>query len=567
LDTKFSALYRSILKLGLYGDGSAESRRVYLVDRDGRAIYHYSPGRVGQDLSEQPAVQTLLRGETNTLRTQDLDGHEIIASSALLPGIGWGLILEENWAVLTQASQDYRRTLVILLGLGVLLPVAAVALGARRVVSPIVQLTEAARAVTAGDLNQTIVADTDDELEILADQFNQMSRQLQASYASLEQRVADRTRELATLNAVAAAVSRSLDLEEVLYDALDKTMEAVGMEAGAAFRLGDDADTLTLMAYRGLSDHFVRQASRLPLQVSLAGQASSAGAPTVRLVPQYPDGALKALLQDEGLQTIISVPLITKGKLLGAINLASRHHRIASAEEIGLLAAVGQQTALAVENARLYEQAEQHAVAAERNRLARELHDAVTQTLFSSSLIADVLPRLWQRDPEQAQQRLAELRELTRGALAEMRTLLLELRPAALDEADLNDLLKQLAESVTGRARVPVSVEASDSCPAPTEVKVALYRISQEALNNIVKHAGASCVNLRLVCTSDTILLQVQDDGRGFNPGNVPSNHLGLGIMQERAAAIGARLEIESEVGLGTEIRVLWKAPSTEAQR
>jgi signal transduction histidine kinase len=98
-------------------------------------------------------------------------------------------------------------------------------------------------------------------------------------------------------------------------------------------------------------------------------------------------------------------------------------------------------------------------------------------------------------------------------------------------------------------------------------VKVALYRISQEALNNIVKHAGASCVNLRLVCTSDTILLQVQDDGRGFNPGNVPSNHLGLGIMQERAAAIGARLEIESEVGLGTEIRVLWKAPSTEAQR
>ena len=131
------------------------------------------------------------------------------------------------------------------------------------------------------------------------------------------------------------------------------------------------------------------------------------------------------------------------------------------------------------------ERAREMAVLEERNRLARDLHDAVSQTLFSASLIAEVLPRLWERDQDEGRRRLEEVRQLSRSALAEMRTLLFELRPAALAEAELGDLLRQLADTITGRGRLPVTVEISSRTTLPSEVKVAFYRIAQEALNNV----------------------------------------------------------------------------------
>ena len=138
------------------------------------------------------------------------------------------------------------------------------------------------------------------------------------------------------------------------------------------------------------------------------------------------------------------------------------------------------------------EEEREKAAIAERTRLARDLHDAVSQTLFSASLIAEVLPRIWEKNQPEGKKRLEEIRQLTRGALAEMRTLLLELRPAALADTDLGDLLHQLGESITGRARVPVDVTVNGECHVlTTEVKVALYRIAQEALNNVAKHSGA----------------------------------------------------------------------------
>jgi signal transduction histidine kinase len=202
------------------------------------------------------------------------------------------------------------------------------------------------------------------------------------------------------------------------------------------------------------------------------------------------------------------------------------------------------------------------AVAAERSRLARELHDAVTQTLFSASLIAEVLPTLWKRDYNEGERRLSELRELTRGALAEMRTLLLELRPATLSEADLGDLVTQLAESITGRSRLPVSLDVNGECEIPSEVKIALYRITQEALNNVAKHSGANQAAVSLHCSSEQVRLCVRDNGRGFDPETIPVDSLGLGIMNERAEAIGASLEILSQDHQGTEVVVVWKDPT-----
>ena len=231
--------------------------------------------------------------------------------------------------------------------------------------------------------------------------------------------------------------------------------------------------------------------------------------------------------------------------------------------------------ALAEANLRLLEEIEQRqraeeelaakaaeaAVTSERNRLARDLHDAVTQTLFSASLIAEVLPDLWQLDPEAARDTTAELRQLTRGALAEMRTLLLELRPAALTQTRFRDLLKQLTEALVGRSRLPIELTVDGERTLPPDVQVALYRIAQESLNNIVKYARAAKVVIHLVFSTAGVYMEIVDDGVGFDPLEIKPASLGMRIMRERAEVIGAELNIESQRGQGTRVTASWVAP------
>lgn len=206
----------------------------------------------------------------------------------------------------------------------------------------------------------------------------------------------------------------------------------------------------------------------------------------------------------------------------------------------------------------LAEKAAQEAVAIERTRLARDLHDAVTQTLFSASLIAEVLPDIWELNQAEGQKRIEELRQLTRGALAEMRTLLVELRPNALTEIPLPDLLRQLCESLIGRARLPIQFNVEGQRKLLPDVQIGLYRIAQEALNNVVKHAKATqaVVTLRL---NGNVRLSVADNGCGFDPTGIPPDHLGLKIMCERAESIGAHFSIYSEPGEGTQISITWE--------
>jgi signal transduction histidine kinase len=204
------------------------------------------------------------------------------------------------------------------------------------------------------------------------------------------------------------------------------------------------------------------------------------------------------------------------------------------------------------------EQREEAAAAAERERLARDLHDAVTQSLFSVSAIAEALPEIWERDRAEARRGLEQLRQLTQGALAEMRSLLLELRPSALTEQKLDVLVHQLTEAMISRTRIPVTAQVTGDCALPVEASIALYRIAQEALNNIVKHARASRARVELHCEAGYARLCISDDGRGFDPAAAQSGQLGLDIMRERAQAIGAHLRIESQPDQGTRILVEW---------
>lgn len=220
--------------------------------------------------------------------------------------------------------------------------------------------------------------------------------------------------------------------------------------------------------------------------------------------------------------------------------------------------------------AQLQEQATQRdisqtvAVLEERQRLAQNLHDAVNQSLFSAGLIAEVLPRLWERNPVEARRSLEDLRRLTRGALAEMRGLLGELQPLILTDTELGDLLHQLGSALTGRTNVPVKVTVEGEGILPADVQVVLYRLCQEGLNNIAKHAKAAQVTIHLKHILKGVVIRIHDDGRGFEPERIAEGHYGLSIMHQRAEAIGASLTIASQPGQGTEITIDWTETPAE---
>ncbi len=197
----------------------------------------------------------------------------------------------------------------------------------------------------------------------------------------------------------------------------------------------------------------------------------------------------------------------------------------------------------------------------ERNRLARDLHDTVTQTLYSANLIAEIIPRLWKRNPKDATKRLEEIRQLNNVALTEMRVLIFELRPSSFVEENLGTLLKELAKSISTRSKIPIGVQLDGKCKFPPEVELGLYRIAQETLNNIAKHSFATRANISLKCNPGILQLQVTDNGNGFDTAKISKTNLGLTIIKERAKLIGASIEIDSGPGTGTEISVSYSYP------
>lgn len=393
---------------------------------------------------------------------------------------------------------------------------------------------------------------------------------------TLERSVVERTQELARRQRVADGMRETLavlnsdrPIAEILDHIVGQTIRLLDADAAAVYVIEQDGKTLRIRSARGLDADYV---ARMSIEVGMgpSGEAVMHRRPVtvpdlaagIRQIHPQLDPVKQTLLDRLARQfrSLITVPLIVKGDAYGALVVYYRQSGEFSTEEIGVTVALGDQAALAIENARLRAHLQEAAVAAERNRLARDLHDSVSQTLFSVNLIANVLPRLWERNPEEGRKRLDELSRLGRGALAEMRSLLLELRPAALLEMPLGDLLQQLAETTTARSRLPISVRAEGRDRVPPDVHVTLYRIAQEALHNVVKHAEADRCAVTVRWSADSATLVVCDDGRGFDPNHVPRAHLGLGIMHERAEGIGAALRVRTGIMQGTTVELSWPA-------
>jgi PAS domain S-box-containing protein len=383
----------------------------------------------------------------------------------------------------------------------------------------------------------------EEKLQEYAHNLEGLHEQVRRHAAELEQRVAERTARLLDTNVRLAreieertqaetaereqrtlaealrdtigALNSTLELEEVLDRILDNVGQVVPHDAASVTLL--EKGVARVVRSRGRADLAARTASRLHAPIRLEGEA------------------------------------------IGFLNLSSAQPHFFSGVHAERLDAFADQAAMAIRNAQLYTQAQQLATMQERERLARELHDAVSQTLWSASLIADVLPDIWEKDADLGRARLARLSHLTQGALAEMRTLLLELRPAALEEASLDELLQQLVAAAAGRTRSRIHLRAEGGCTLPPAVQVALYRIAQEGLNNAVRHAEASDIKVWLQCRPGYTYLEIGDNGRGFDAEQAPGGgHLGLRIMQERAETAGARLHLHSRPGDGCTLRVYW---------
>jgi signal transduction histidine kinase len=394
---------------------------------------------------------------------------------------------------------------------------------------------------------------------------------LEAHNQGRQSQMAAHKREQATLLAVSQTLASALELKPGLI--LDQLREIIDYTHAVLFSLEDQ--TLTTLAVRGPQ----RLQEAAPFRIRLDDPASQAVLlnehQPQRIADVWRDEPsakfLRSLLNDhaavmlEGVQAWLWVPLAVKGRVIGGIGVAHAKRDSFTAHHADLALIVANQAAITLVNAQLYEQAQTLATLQERQRLAQNLHDAVNQSLFSASLIAEVLPRVWERNPDEGRQSLEDLRRLTRGAIAEMRGLLVELQPMVITDSDLGDLLRQLGDAFTGRTNIPIALTIAGKGMLPTDVQVALYRLCQEGLNNIAKHARANQVAMKLRYEAGAAELAIQDNGRGFDPTLVPPGHYGLNIMHERAKTIGALLSVSSQVGHGTEINISWRnSPAKE---
>jgi len=575
---------------------------------------------------------------------------------------------------------------------------------------------------------------------------SKVSTELEKAYRTLKQRVQDRTRELALLNSITAVASGLVNLKEILRVSLEQTLEAFGLEAGVAYTLEEKTETLVMLAHTGLSREFVGNMTRLPLEAALAGRELNLEQPLSWRVEEYPLGELRSYIEAEGIRSVIGVPLLSKGKMVGGFVINSRSDRTLSSEEGSLLIAIGRQiglaienarlleserlgheeadrrsevaeglreivallnsnsplqetldfiitqacrlmkcdasslfqmestegplriraacgldmeyvsavqltlgkgaagralawkkpiavpdtaafvdgvqeapnpefaedlsglelligqgfgailavplvvqgqnyggitlyyrrprpftdeevqlatsigsqAALAIENARLRDQAEQSAAYAERARLARELHDSVTQSLYSVTLYAEAAARLLQSgQSSEAAGHLRELGTTAREALREMRLLIFELSPPALEAGTLAEALQIRLDAVEARGGLAVNFRVEGTERLAPRTRREMYQIAQEALNNALKHSKAQSVRISLYHGDGMSRLEITDDGVGFLMEEAQkSGGAGLRGMRERVDRIGGTLSVQSDPGSGTKVTV-----------
>ncbi|HUN09083.1 MAG TPA: response regulator [Aggregatilineales bacterium] len=363
-----------------------------------------------------------------------------------------------------------------------------------------------------------------------------------------------------SLRDISIALSSDAEFHTVLDLILQSAMQFFEFEV-AVVMLVDGEMVRTLHTYGESYNVPVESRVIFSRQVRRFTYLENGSQPLV-IADTRPLNDLEALLNLTNMTSWAGSPIYVGTRLVGCLNLfseATNHFSLEICEK--LLRIFSSQIGIAIQNLDSLQQAQQLAVFEERQRLARDLHDSLSQTLFSATVIAETLPRIWNNLPQQAETQLKDLYSLTRQAQFDMRSLIIEMRPQALAETEIIELLHQLIQAFESRSQTRVISRLERCDQLSNDVKLVTYRIVQESLNNVARHSNASKVRLTLTNPQhERIGLVIEDDGCGFDQNHVPLDHFGLRMMRERVKVIGGSLDIVSQIGVGTRISFDWDA-------
>ncbi|OGT25316.1 MAG: hypothetical protein A2Z17_04500 [Gammaproteobacteria bacterium RBG_16_66_13] len=540
-------------------------RYIYIEDAEGRVLVHTFSGGFPTDLLSI----NRLEGTGSRAVTLDSDqGRLLDVAVPILDGEAGTLHVGLSTASVSAAIDDHIRFILIATPL-VLIPGLALAyllaIVITRALGGVVRATE---AVGQGDFTRKAPVWAKDEIGRLAAAFNRMTERLRLSY----QQLLRRDRELSILNAVARATSRSRTLDDVLKGALDNVCELMGIQKGRLCLFEANRALISFAYLYGPPSAMIRE---LPPPDVVTCPCTDMLVAQPYLVGQVPQGC-PIVGQARGNTSLaggpgICLPLRARERLQGVLHLARQDGMGFADEDIQLLTAVSEQLAVAVENAQLWEDLKareetkgrllDRVIAAqeeERRRVAQELHDEAGQAL--TSVLVELRALELAKDTHAVNAKAAELRVLAADSLRTLQNIALELRPSMLDDMGLVPALRRYIQDYAARHALEVDFQTSgvEELRLQPAAETAIYRIIQEALTNVARHAAAGRVGVLLTRRDEELVAIVEDDGRGFDVAAMKQAEASLGIrgMEERASLVGARLTVESEPGSGTTVFV-----------
>ncbi|MBI4304580.1 MAG: GAF domain-containing protein [Chloroflexi bacterium] len=486
----------------------------------------------------------------------------------------WGVAIRQSEEEALAPIRELQQNL-LLFGAGLIILVFLfVVLTTRDVVSRIRMLTAASQKIAGGDLTGQVAASGKDEIGQLAQSFEDMRTNLKTSREELEQR----TKELSSLLSVSEVLTSLPDLSNLdtaLGSALDKTLDIMKADTGGILLLDDEGQKLRYKVHRGLSDKYAEEV-QMSLGEGIAGRVAQTGEPIlVEDISADHRAAYSSLIAGEGLRGFASVPLRSKSKVLGVLNVASRDAQKFSPQDVRLLEGIARQIATAIENARLHQEVQRKDEVRgellreiltiqeeERRRIARELHDETSQVLASLSANLEAASGMLPADSERVKARLKEAQNLSISVLDEVHRLIYELRPSLLDDLGLVTAVRWLLENNLQAVGVKVGFKTVGRTKRlPPQLEATLFRVIQEAVNNIARHARAENAEVILQFKRGAICIQIKDDGQGFDVREAISSKdrprgFGLLGMKERVELANGALSIHSQPGSGTEIDI-----------
>jgi signal transduction histidine kinase len=382
-------------------------------------------------------------------------------------------------------------------------------------------------------------------------------KHVEADLDARSTQIEQQRKELESLYRADDELRRHLHLDEVLQSLVSTATELLHADKGSLLVWDDQKEKLYARATVGFSPETVSIMS-FSRGEGLAGKVALSGEPAIVEDATLDERVTAKVIQAEKIRGLIQIPIRVAGEVYGIFSADYLEPHHFTEEEIRLLSAFAQRAGLAIETARLHEREQQIAVMQERNHLARDLHDSVTQSLYGVSLYAEVALQLIRSgEPEKAGKNVKELKAMSLDALAEMRLLIYELRPSVFDAEGLVAAIQARLDAVEGRVGLETNFVIEGDISLTPQVEQGLYRIVQEALNNVLKHAHARAVTVTLQQQKHMVCLEVADDGVGFDPlAACEAGCMGLNGMQERAQEMGAEFVITSQSGSGAKVIV-----------